>query len=52
MTDHLMDQAIKREVAKPTKEKTRAQLTQEYSHARPTVEHCPILSQCSVIQSR
>ena len=34
MTDHLMERAIDREVAKPSEEKSRAQLTQEYSHAR------------------
>ena len=34
MTDHLMERAIDREVAKPSEEKSRAELTQEYSHAR------------------
>ena len=34
MTDHLMERAIDREVATPSKEKSRAELTQEYSHAR------------------
>ena len=34
MSDYLMERAIKREVENPTKEKTRAELTQEYSHAR------------------
>ena len=34
MTDHLMERAINREVATPSKEKSRAELTQEYSHAR------------------
>ena len=34
MTDHLMERAINREVATPTQEKSRAELTQEYSHAR------------------
>ena len=39
MTDHLMERAINREVAKPSEEKSRAQLTQEYSHARgPQIE--------------
>ena len=42
MTDHLMQRAINREVAKPTKEKTRAQLTQQYSHARgPQISQTP-----------
>ena len=42
MTDHLMNRAIDREVAKPSKEKTRAQLTQEYSHARgPQISQTP-----------
>ena len=42
MTDHLMERAINREVAKPSKEKTRAQLTQEYSHARgPQISQTP-----------
>ena len=34
MSDCLMERAIEREVEKPSKEKTRAELTQEYSHAR------------------
>ena len=42
MTDHLMERAIDREVAKPSEEKSRAQLTQEYSHARgPQISHAP-----------
>ena len=42
MTDHLMNRAIDREVATPSKEKTRAQLTQEYSHARgPQISQTP-----------
>ena len=42
MTDHLMERAIDREVAKPSKEKTRAELTQEYSHARgPQISQTP-----------
>ncbi len=42
MTDHLMNRAIDREVAKPSEEKTRAQLTQEYSHARgPQISQTP-----------
>ena len=40
MSDYLMDHAIDREVQNPSKEKTRAQLTQEYSHA-----HGPQISQ-------
>ena len=40
MSDYLMKRAIEREVDNPTKEKTRAQLTQEYSHARgPQISH-------------
>ena len=31
MTNHLMDRAVTREVANPTKEKSRVELTQEYS---------------------
>ena len=31
MTDHLMNRAIDREVAKPSEEKSRAELTKEYS---------------------
>ena len=34
MTDHLMERAINREVAKPSEEKSRAKLTQEYSPTR------------------
>ena len=34
MTDHLMERAINREVAEPTVEKSRAELTQEYSPTR------------------
>ena len=34
MSDYLMDRAIEREVEKPGKEKTRGELTHEYSHAR------------------
>ena len=42
MTDHLMNRAIDREVAKPSEEKTRAELTQEYSHARgPQISQTP-----------
>ena len=42
MTDHLMKRAIDREVEKPSKEKTRAELTQEYSHARgPQISQTP-----------
>ena len=42
MTDHLMERAINREVATPSKEKTRAELTQEYSHARgPQISQTP-----------
>ena len=42
MTDHLMERAINREVEKPSKEKTRAELTQEYSHARgPQISQTP-----------
>ena len=42
MSDYLMDRAIEREVDKPGKEKTRAELTQEYSHARgPQISQTP-----------
>ena len=42
MTDHLMERAIDREVEKPSEEKTRAELTQEYSHARgPQISQTP-----------
>ena len=42
MTDHLMERAINREVEKPSEEKTRAELTQEYSHARgPQISQTP-----------
>ena len=42
MTDHLMERAISREVAEPTVEKSREQLTHEYSHARgPQISHAP-----------
>ena len=42
MTDHLMNRAIDREVEKPSEEKTRAELTQEYSHARgPRISQTP-----------
>ena len=42
MTDHLMERAINREVAKPSEEKSRARLTQEYSHARGAqISHTP-----------
>ena len=42
MSDHLMDRAIEREVDKPGKEKTRAELTHEYSHARgPQISQTP-----------
>ena len=42
MSGYLMDWAIEREVEKPGKEKTRAELTQEYSHARgPQISHTP-----------
>ena len=34
MTDHLMERAINREVATPSEEKSRAQLTDEYSQTR------------------
>ena len=44
MTDHLMERAINREVAEPTVEKSRAQLTQEYSptHSQEMKQHQPI----------
>ena len=42
MSDYLMDRAIEREVDKPGKEKTRAELTHEYSHARePQISQTP-----------
>ena len=42
MTDHLMERAINREVEKPSEEKSRAELTQEYSHARgPQISQTP-----------
>ena len=42
MSDYLMDRAIEREVEKPGKEKTRAELTREYSHARgPQISQTP-----------
>ena len=44
MTDHLMERAINREVANPSKEKTRAQLTHEYSptHSQEIKQRQPI----------
>ena len=42
ISDYLMTRAVEREVEKPTKEKTRAELTQEYSHARgPRISQTP-----------
>ena len=42
MSDYLMDRAIGREVEAPVKEKTAAELTEEYSHARgPQISHAP-----------
>ena len=42
MSDYLMKRAIDREVANPSKEKTRAELTHEYSHARgPQISQTP-----------
>ena len=42
MTDYLMDRAIEREVEASGKEKTAAELRQEYSHARgPQVSQTP-----------
>ena len=42
MTDYLMDRALEREVEAPLKEKTAAELTREYSHARRSqISHTP-----------
>ena len=42
MSNYLIDRAIEREVQSPTKEKTAAELTHEYSHARgPQISHTP-----------
>ena len=42
MSKYLMDRAIEREVEAPVKEKTAAELTQQYSHAcGPQISHTP-----------
>ena len=42
ISNYLIDRAIEREVQSPTKEKTAAELTHEYSHARgPQISHTP-----------
>ena len=42
MTDYLMDRAVEHEREAPVKEKTAAELTRQYSHARgPQISQTP-----------